>query len=133
MILPTAKRFRSSRDFGNFASHQFQHKSLRRVQFTTKIEPTPNDSLVLDKTRYQRNAVVQPLAAQLARERATRFWHNGNVVGPFRLPTPHATRAAIRRDQRGRVVRTPSPAGYCLAPTAKFPRPKGARSQRSSS
>ena len=27
------------------------------VQFTTKTEPTPNDLLVLDKTRYQRNAV----------------------------------------------------------------------------
>ena len=31
----------------------------------TKIEPTPKDSLVLDKIRYQRSAVVQPLAAQL--------------------------------------------------------------------
>jgi len=35
------------------------------VQFTTKTEPTPRDLLVLDKTRYQRNAVMQPLAAQL--------------------------------------------------------------------
>ena len=35
------------------------------VRFTTKTEPTPNDSLALDKTRYQRNVVVQPLAAQL--------------------------------------------------------------------
>jgi hypothetical protein len=33
------------------------------IQFTTKTEPTPNDLLVLDKTRHQRNAVVQPLAA----------------------------------------------------------------------
>jgi len=29
------------------------------VQLTTKTEPTLSDSLVLDKTRYQRNAVVQ--------------------------------------------------------------------------
>jgi len=35
------------------------------VQFTTKTEPTPNDLLVLVKTRSQRNAVVQPLAARL--------------------------------------------------------------------
>ena len=35
------------------------------VQFTTKTEPTLNDPLVLDKTHYQRNAVVQLLAAQL--------------------------------------------------------------------
>jgi len=35
------------------------------VQFITKTEPTLNDLLVLDKTRYQRNAVVQPLAARL--------------------------------------------------------------------
>ncbi len=35
------------------------------VQFTTKTEPTLSDSLVLDKTRYQRNAVVQAMAAQL--------------------------------------------------------------------
>jgi len=36
------------------------------VQVTAKTEPTPNDLRVLDKTRYQRNAVVQPLAAQLS-------------------------------------------------------------------
>ena len=30
-----------------------------------KTEPIPNDLLVPDKTRYQRNAVVQPLAARL--------------------------------------------------------------------
>jgi len=35
------------------------------VRFATKTEPTPNDLLVLDKTRYQRNA-VQALAAQLS-------------------------------------------------------------------
>jgi hypothetical protein len=35
------------------------------VQFTTKAEPIPNGLLVLDKTRYQRNAVVQPLAVRL--------------------------------------------------------------------
>ncbi len=35
------------------------------VQFTTKTEPTANDLLVLVKTRSQRNAVVQPLAARL--------------------------------------------------------------------
>ena len=35
------------------------------VQFTTKTELTLSDSLVLDKTRYQRNAVVQAMAAQL--------------------------------------------------------------------
>jgi hypothetical protein len=40
-------------------------KLFLSVQFTTKTEPTPNDLLVLEKTRYQRNAVVQPLAAQL--------------------------------------------------------------------
>ena len=39
------------------------------VQLTTKTEPTPNDLLVLDKTRYQRNA-VQALAAQLGEARA---------------------------------------------------------------
>ena len=46
--------------------------------------------------------------------------------------TLHApsTRAAILRDQRGRVVRRPSPAGYCLAPTANCQRPNGARSRR---
>jgi len=31
-------------------------KLFASVQFTTKTEPTPNDLLVLDKTRYQRNA-----------------------------------------------------------------------------
>ena len=31
-------------------------------------------------------------------------------------PTPHAPR---RRDQRGQVVRRPSPAGYCLTPTGR--------------
>ena len=35
------------------------------VKFTTKTKPTPNELLVLEKTRYQRNAVVQALAAQL--------------------------------------------------------------------
>ncbi len=44
--------------------------------------------------------------------------------------TLHAPRAAILRDQRGRVVRRPSPAGYCLAPTANCQRPNGARSRR---
>jgi hypothetical protein len=32
------------------------------IQFTTKTGPTPNDLLVLDKIRYQRNAVMQALA-----------------------------------------------------------------------
>ena len=35
------------------------------VELTTKTEPTPNNPLVLDNTRYQRNSVMQPLAAQL--------------------------------------------------------------------
>jgi hypothetical protein len=34
--------------------------------------------------------------------------------------TPHATRATYRRDQRGQAVRRPSPAGYCMQPTAEF-------------
>ena len=58
-------------------------KVFASVQFTTKTEPTPNDSLVLDKTRYQRNAVVQPLAAQLARKGLPTFWHPGNCGRPF--------------------------------------------------
>ena len=41
------------------------------------------------------------------------------VCGPFH-PTPHATHATIRRDQRGQVVRRPSPAGHCLTPTAEL-------------
>ncbi len=36
--------------------------------------------------------------------------------------TLHATRAVILRDQRGRVVRRPSPAGYCLVPTVELPK-----------
>jgi len=40
-------------------------KLFLSVQFTTKTEPTPIDLLVLENTRYQRNAVVQPLTAQL--------------------------------------------------------------------
>ena len=35
------------------------------IQLTTKTEPTPNDFLVLDKTRYQRIVVVRALATQL--------------------------------------------------------------------
>src|SRR5208337_3135589 len=40
-------------------------------------------------------------------------------------PTPHAPRSTLRvprRDQRGQVVRRPSPAGSCLTPTAELPR-----------
>ena len=33
-------------------------------------------------------------------------------------PTPHA---ALRWDQQGQVMRKPSPAGYCLPPTAELP------------
>ena len=40
----------------------------------------------------------------------------------FPRPAPHATRASLRRDQRGRVVRGPSPASYCLAPTVELPK-----------
>jgi hypothetical protein len=48
------------------------------VQFTTTTEPTPNDLLVLDKTRYQHNAVVRQLAAQLEADKAsgTHFGHS---------------------------------------------------------
>ena len=60
-------------------------------------------------------------------------WHPGNVGGPpspwplFSRLTPHApaprsTLHVPRRDQRGQVVRRPSPAGYCLTPTAELPR-----------
>ena len=42
-------------------------------------------------------------------------------------PTPHASR---RQDQRGQVVRRPSAAGYCLPPTAEFPKTERARSRR---
>ena len=52
-------------------------------------------------------------------------WHPVNVGAPpspwplfSRLP-PHT---AVRRHQRGQVVRRPSPAGYCLLPTAELPR-----------
>ena len=42
-------------------------KQLVSVQLSTKTQPTPMIFLVLDKTRYQRNAVVQALAARLGR------------------------------------------------------------------
>jgi len=41
--------------------------------------------------------------------------------------TPHA---ALRWDQRGQVVRRPSPAGDCLPPTAQLPKTVRARSRR---
>src|SRR5271165_289191 len=43
----------------------------------------------------------------------------------FSRLTPHASRPTLRvprRDQRGQVVRRPSPAGYCLTPTVELPR-----------
>ena len=64
-VFTTAKRFRSSRDSWSSGSHQCPQNSFVWVQFTTKSEPTANDLLVLVKTRSQRNAVVQPLAARL--------------------------------------------------------------------
>ena len=55
------------------------------VQFTTKTEPPPKDLLVLDKTRYQRNAVVQPLAAQLgsslSQQNSAPFQESKKVAG----------------------------------------------------
>jgi len=42
------------------------------------------------------------------------------TVLPSHAPRP--TLPAPRRDQRGQVVRRPSPAGYCLTPTAELPR-----------
>jgi len=41
--------------------------------------------------------------------------------------TPHAV---LRWDQRGQVMRKPSPAGYCLPPTAQLPKTERARSRR---
>jgi hypothetical protein len=57
------------------------------VQLTTKTEPTPNNPLVLDNTRYQRNAVMQPLAAQLG----IRLWRGrghqlSGTKEPWRAP-----------------------------------------------
>ncbi|MGO8901581.1 MAG: hypothetical protein ACLQU5_24990 [Isosphaeraceae bacterium] len=51
--------------FLEFRQPSMPAKLFVSVQFTTKTEPTPNDLLVLDNTRYQRNAVVLALAAQL--------------------------------------------------------------------
>ncbi len=42
-------------------------------------------------------------------------------------PMPHAS---IRWNQQGQVVRRPSPAGYCLPPTAQLPITERARSRR---
>ena len=39
-----------------------------------------------------------------------------------RPPAPRSTLRVPRRDQRGQVVRRPSPAGYRLTPTAELPR-----------
>jgi hypothetical protein len=62
-------------------------------------------------------------------------WHPGNVGGPHRLPghcspvsrsTPHAP----RQSKRAQVMRRPSPAGYCLPPTAQLPKTERTRSRR---
>jgi len=62
---------------------------------------------------------IRPTNRRWQRKRPPTVSHPGNVSGPnVHLATvlpPHALR---RRDQRVQVVRRPSPAGYCLTPTA---------------
>ena len=65
----------------------------------------------------------QQLQAQATQNRERR-WVAPTVPWPLfsrSRPTlpPHAPRHA---DQRGQVVRRPSPAGYCLTPTAELPK-----------
>ena len=57
------------------------------VQLTTKTEPTLSDSLVLDKTRYQRNAVVQALAAQLGISPCSRDWNRTRSAATWVIDT----------------------------------------------
>ena len=47
--------------------------------------------------------------------------HGALTTGHY-SPASRSTRASIRRDQRGQVVRRPYPAGYCLTPTADLPK-----------
>src|SRR5271157_2962638 len=52
-----------------------------------------------------------------------------NFTGHWLLTTILPSHAP-RRDQRGQVVRRPSPAGYCLTPTAELEKNERARSRR---
>ena len=72
---------------------------------------------------------IRPTNQRQERKWRPTSWHPGNVGGPpwplFSRLTPQASRPTLRvprRDQRGQVVRRPSPAGYCLTPNAELPR-----------
>ncbi len=47
------------------------------------------------------------------------LWHPGNLVGPQRPPGHYSPTPRPTPDQRGQVVRGPSPAGYCLLSTGR--------------
>ncbi len=57
------------------------------LQFTTKTVPTLSDSLVLDKTRYQRNAVVQAVAAQLGISPCSHDWNRTQSAATWVIDT----------------------------------------------
>ena len=84
---------RKKQRFLEFRQPSMPAKLFVSVQLTTKTEPTPNNPLVLDNTRYQRNAVMQPLAAQLG----IRLWRGrghqlSGTKEPWMAPQrPHRT------------------------------------------
>ena len=82
------------------------------VRLTTKTEPTLSDSLVLDKTRYQRNAVVRALAAQLGLSPCPRDWNRTRSAATWVIDTARRSGSALVDLQAIAAYRFPASISY---------------------
>jgi len=123
---PSGAAVAAARRAGSPRSEQMDRKMLRFVEKrgipTDKTFPARTE--VLSARGEESKPVAHPCRGP-GGQAGDHQKRQGHPWPLFSRLTPHASRPTLRvprRDQRGQVVRRPSPAGNCLTPTAELPR-----------